>query len=358
MTDNGQKEFELKFELEPSAAKKIEHRLRPAGARTIPESQVQRSTYFDSREFDLEKAGVLLRVREMAGKRIQTVKSVSTDSIFGRDEFENEIATDRPDLHAIANTPLAPVMTTRIERRLRPLFRTQVERRKYIHTENGTKVEVALDQGRIIANRRWLPICELELELKNGARKDLYALARQIGRSLPMRLSITSKAARGYALLRHGSVPGAYKAQRVRLKRCARNAEAFQIIANGCLRQIMENVPATTRGDREALHQMRVGLRRLRTSITLFSDMIADNKRDPIKRELKWAAGELRAAQDLDALLAEIAIRMNSKERIVRDLEQLQKVLERKRATAYLNVNKALGSGRFRMLLLDVAAWI
>ena len=43
--------------------------------------------------------------------------------------------------------------------------------------------------------------------------------------------------------------------------------EAFRPIALTCVRQIAANEPAVSAGKAEALHQMRIGLRRLRAAI-------------------------------------------------------------------------------------------
>ena len=51
-----------------------------------------------------------------------------------------------------------------------------------------------------------LAISELELELKRGKTKELFRLARVLGRTVPLRLEVKSKAERGYALLKIGRI--------------------------------------------------------------------------------------------------------------------------------------------------------
>jgi triphosphatase len=41
------------------------------------------------------------------------------------------------------------------------------------------------------------------------------------------------------------------------------------------------------------VHQMRVGLRRLRAAISLFAKLLGDQEPERVKSELKWLTGEL-----------------------------------------------------------------
>jgi triphosphatase len=172
-----------------------------------------------------------------------------------------------------------------------------------------------------------------------------------------MRPLTMHKSARDYAFPQSPPSPGALRAERLPLKKSMRNAKAFQIIANSCLHHVLENLSGISRGDSEAVHQARVGLRRLRTIIAIFDDMVADKRRDIIKRELKWAAGALSPARDLDVLIGEID-KCRDRVDTVSNLQEQQKVLGRKREAIYRETSQVLDSRRFRTLLLDVSGWI
>ena len=77
-------------------------------------------------------------------------------------------------------------------------------------------------------------------------------------------------------------------------------AEAFRTIGRSVLRHIAGNEAAVRRSDSEGVHQMRVGLRRLRAAISLFSKLLGDEETERVKSELKWLTGELAPARDLD----------------------------------------------------------
>jgi len=76
--------------------------------------------------------------------------------------------------------------------------------------------------------------------------------------------------------------------------------EAFVVIGRSILRRIAANESAVRRSDSEGVHQMRVGLRRLRGAMALFKRLLDDKQSERIKSELKWLIGELAPARDLD----------------------------------------------------------
>jgi triphosphatase len=76
------------------------------------------------------------------------------------------------------NTPLEPLLTKKLKRRLKPVFETHIHRTTAPVRKNGTRIEVALDEGRVRAGRQSAPISELELELKRGKPGELFKLKR------------------------------------------------------------------------------------------------------------------------------------------------------------------------------------
>ena len=65
--------------------------------------------------------------------------------------------------------------------------------------------------------------------------------------------------------------------------------DAFKMIGLACLKQVVNNVPALVKGDPEGVHQMRVGLRRLRAGMSLFADLLRDPQTAGIKAGLQVA---------------------------------------------------------------------
>ena len=76
-------------------------------------------------------------------------------------------------------------------------------------------------------------------------------------------------------------------AQRVKLKRGTTIADTFHIIGNFILKKMAANEPAVRASDSEGVRQMRIGLRRLRVAISVFSQLLGDQQTKRIKRELR-----------------------------------------------------------------------
>jgi triphosphatase len=130
-----------------------------------------------------------------------------------------------------------------------------------------SQVEVALDTGSIDAGSVSLPVCEVEYELKAGDAGVLFELGRAAIDAHGMRVDVLSKAMRGNLLASGAASFAARKAGRPELTAAMRGPELYQAVIATCCDQIAYNasVVATGRYDNEVVHQLRVGLRRLRT---------------------------------------------------------------------------------------------
>ncbi|MCJ0871947.1 CYTH and CHAD domain-containing protein [Streptomyces sp. AP-93] len=60
--------------------------------------------------------------------------------------------------------------------------------------------------------------------------------------------------------------------------------------------------PAARRGLPDAVHQMRTSIRRLRGCLRTYRSVLAREATDPLRRELKWLAGELGVERDHEVL--------------------------------------------------------
>src|SRR5262245_51894099 len=256
----GAREVELKLNVEPSLLSRLE--AHPLFAKSEARSQTLPSVYFDTDSFELRDAGLSLRVRQTEGTYVQTVKSGIFGNPLYRGEWEAKIKGPHPDLRAAHDSPLKHVLK-KSAGALKPLFETRVRRTVRRFENAWTNIDIALDRGEISTGPRRAPICELELELKKGEPSALFKLARELSQKAPLLLAIKSKAERGYGLV-EGTRPCQFeKALPLNITATATAAEAFQLIARNSLRQILVNRSGMLAGDAEALHQMRIGLRRL-----------------------------------------------------------------------------------------------
>src|SRR5262249_45017360 len=140
-----------------------------------------------------------------------------------------------------------------------------------------------------------------------GTKDRLFEVARALVQALPAQISLKSKAERGYELIegRKGS-PG--KANPVDLPAGCTARDGFKVIGFDFLKQVIDNVTALGKGDPEGVHQMRVGLRRLRAAMSLFGDLLDDNQTTAIKVELKWLAGELTPAREFEVFTERVIV--------------------------------------------------
>ncbi len=84
--------------------------------------------------------------------------------------------------------------------------------------------------------------------------------------------------------------------------------EMMAAIIGGCRDHWLANVPAAIDGrDPEGIHQVRVGLRRMRSALSLFKNQIPTAQRAALNKEAKWLFGELGAVRDLDVFLGALA---------------------------------------------------
>ena len=117
------------------------------------------------------------------------------------------------------------------------------------------------------------------------------------------------------------------------------------MIAKSCLDRFRLSEARLARtGDAEALHQVRVALRQLRSAFSIFAPIVADERFEYLRGELRWLAGMLNEARDLDVVIARI------------DDPSASLSVARKRA--YARASKALASARTRHLMHLLVEWL
>jgi triphosphatase len=354
------REIELKLEILPADMK----RLRRRGLALFgPASTSQRlsSVYYDTPKHALRKEGLTLRIRSAGDRYVQTVKAGGETGagMFDRPEWESEVQAAEPDLEAVSGTPAGRVLARKGRiGTLEPVFETRVERATWHVEIDGAEIEIALDEGQVLADGSTDPIAELELELKRGTPADLFALARNLGGSVALKIGVLSKSERGYALA-DATRPTSFKAARLALDRRMSTGEAFQAIGRACIRHFRLNEPGLNEQRApEALHQARVALRRLRSALSLFGEVIADAQLERIKRRLREVSTWLGDARNLDVYLARVARRDGEGSPAEPGTNDFIARLEAERAAAYDRVIATLASRRFQRLMLDLVEWI
>jgi inorganic triphosphatase YgiF len=349
-------ETEIKFQL-PKRNLGASSRLAVPGCKIGKRSESDLlSTYFDTPKQKLKRRGLLLRVRRADGKHIQTIKKTSGVQ-FGRGEWETEIGGRTPDLGKANGTPLQRFASKKLRRKLKPIFKTSVHRITLPVRTKRSELELAIDRGRIIAAGRASHIEEVELELKRGSTRDLFRVAKALERKLAAGLCLRAKADLGYDLV-NGKRTQAVFSEPIQLEKRMSVIEGFRAIARSALRHFSGNADAVRNLDPEGVHQMRVGLRRLRAAISLFSQALPGAKTEGIKAELRWLTNELAHARELHVFLEEKIGPVAREIAPRRGGKAIAKQFADKRAEALDRARKAVDSPRCRALLVDVLEWI
>jgi triphosphatase len=303
-------ETELKFQV-PSAARA---RVRQAVATRTARTLHLRARYFDTPDGRLAAAGLALRLRLEGRQWVQTLKGRG-DGALERLEHEVPVAGERGapvvDLARHAGTWAEPALAAALGKdggaALRLVFEADVYRTLRTVHSGKSQIEIAFDTGALIAGAARRPICEIEFELKRGQKEALIALAsRWVGRH-GLWLDVRSKAERGERLSRGVDGGPATSAERPALGAQMSGDAALRAIVGTCLAQVLPNAAdlAAGVGSAEHLHQLRVGLRRLRCALRMFG-------RGAPALDAAWAPalaalfGSLGAARDRDVLAASV----------------------------------------------------
>lgn len=309
------REIELKLELDPTAQEAIRRGGAIEGfAAGRPVTKTLQSIYFDTPDQALRKAKISLRVRKVGRNWVQTVK-LGTGVMGGLSspvEAEHPVAGRALDFAVIADPSVRAKLTEAIgEAPLAECFETVMKRttRQLTRARDAARIELAFDSGNILAGAGSQPLAELEMELKSGPSLALYDAARTLLGDVPFRFSLFSKAERGYRFA-EGRAPedrAPSFAGMVRFAAGASTEVALRDVLRSCLTQISENrLVVLACEDPEGPHQLRVGLRRLRSAFRLFRPVLNPATVRPLDAMARIIATEAGALRDMDVLIDEI----------------------------------------------------
>jgi inorganic triphosphatase YgiF len=323
------------------------------------EERDEHTTYFDTPQLALANRGLSLRVRRSGDKRVQTLKSAGGErAVAGsRGEWEWPLDGDVPDLARVAEVPSAADIVAAAAAELEPVFRTDIRRTvRHLDLPCGAMVEAAFDEGEVSSGAARQDVSELELELKHGSPGCLYRLALELHSLAPFTIGAESKAERGRRL-RTGEAPRSVKGKPPELEEDEPAEATVRRIITAELGSLVANQPAAAAGDVEGVHQMRVGIRRLRTVLVLFGKYLDRETTGRWEAELKRLGQVFGSARDWDVFCTEtlpaVAEDAGSREWA----NTLRTPAEAERRAAHATVEAELGRPALTGLILDMAAW-
>lgn len=296
------RERELRFHVPARAREGLALELA-AGGREVPLHAV----YFDTVDRLLQQGGMTLRVRREAGRWVQTFKAPGSHA-WERIEDNVRLRAADGDAPPLADPARHREPSVRQALRqalgsgstkaaLQPAFEVVVRRQLREVRLGSSLVEVAFDQGELLAAGRTRPIRELELELVEGGEADLFELARQWCGRWGLALQVASKAERGFLLSAGERWGAAVGSQAVHAGRKPVAGDYAAAVLESCLRQVAANADWVAAGSRsdEHVHQLRVGLRRLRTALRELPGLASARKlHEPVLADASRRLGERR----------------------------------------------------------------
>lgn len=297
------------------------------GALGEPEVQRLDATYFDTTDLRLAARGITLR-RRTGG----TDAGWHLKFPVGRGVKE-EIRLPLGRAAKTVPKELAGLVRAYTRgRALRPIARIETTRtlRRLLDAQGNPLAEIADDAVTGQALDRTEPVAwhELEVELTGGEPGLLDLLDERV------RAAGASPAGSGSKLLRllDHRVPAAPAPDTAALGPRSPAGAVILAYLRSHRDALLAADPLVRRDADDAVHQMRVATRRLRSTLQIFGTVVDKEATRPLRAELRWLAGELSGARDREVMLERLQRRVDElpphlvlgpvRERITRHLEE------------------------------------
>jgi CHAD domain-containing protein len=130
--------------------------------------------------------------------------------------------------------------------------------------------------------------------------------------------------------------------------------DAFRDVLRTNLSSVKKWEPVAVKGkDIEGVHEMRVGMRRMRSALTVFRSAIPRKATAPLAQEMRWAAKTLDHARDLDVYIAD-----NLSSKGAKGHKAMRKIAMRRRDRVYGQVRSFIGGRRYARLQTELTRWL
>jgi triphosphatase len=360
-------ETELKLRIAPEQLARLKrHALLKAHQVTRPATRRLYNIYYDTPKLALHKSGMALRLRRAGRQWLQTLKGGGSvkAGLHQRNEWEVPVpgaALDFSKLLEAAGPQTAEWdehLPKALRKKLQPVFITDFSRSSRMLLWQGAQIELCMDQGEVRTEQHGMPICELELELKSGQPQQLFELASAMLDIVPVELEVISKAEQGYRLL-SGYVDHPVKAAVTDMTRTDTLAEALQALIWSCLLHFQSNLRGAMAGDdAEYLHQLRVGLRRLRVVLRMTEKLQADEQLAELNQEVAALCVALGHIREWDVFIAQTVQPMRARMAGHTGLQALLSVSERQRDASHAAMCGEAQARELQRLILRFAIWM
>jgi CHAD domain-containing protein len=108
----------------------------------------------------------------------------------------------------------------------------------------------------------------------------------------------------------------------------------------------------------DSVHQLRVGVRRLRSALVAFGDLIAVDERRRVSKSVRWIAQQCGRARELDVFKSDVIEPLRKRLPDDAALEEFARLVDGARGAAYAAVSATLDDTQYTETLLALEAWI
>jgi inorganic triphosphatase YgiF len=357
-------ELELKVELSKPEADRLagefaagDLSIGPAATREL------RTVYFDTPEHDLHAAGVSLRLRRQDGGWEQTVKVDQhvEGGVSNPIELQTFVEDERPNIRKISDKSVRRAVQKALsDTSLRPVFETVVQRTTRSIKVQDSEIELAIDEGEVRAGEERQDLREAELELKAGSAEGLLLAAEKLLAGHELKLSSRSKAERGYRLVLGKKDDGIEpeKAHPARISRKDTCKIALSSMLESAIRQVLVNRRAVLEtDDPEAAHQLRIGIRRLRSALRALRPLVDHASLRAFERSARDIGRSAGVLRDADVLISGVHAPVEAVTTDKTGFAELHEALVQNREAKRDEVRRALSGPQWAKLQLYLSLW-
>ncbi|TAL80451.1 MAG: CHAD domain-containing protein [Beijerinckiaceae bacterium] len=328
----------LRFALPPENAERFAQRLDQQGG-VAASSSASSTIYLDTAAFDFAASGMSF--------------GIAREAQSGRRGWKRFVAP------LSATTPGAALHG--FKRKLRDaadilvVARAETQHRTWVLALGDDEAQLRLDNAKLHIDGREVALATVTCT-SDALDANLVHFIERACQSDTLRLTGDSDAQSVYRLC--GALPPYVTASTPDLDAGMGAAQAFRVIAGNCLDQFLLNEAAIrATGDREAVHQCRVALRRLSACFGFFK-AFADGADYRAQRQgLKKINRHLGVARDLDILIDDViapALAVDPPP----GADALMQELGARRAQAHADLAAALDDPASAILFLRLAVWV
>jgi triphosphatase len=324
---------------------------------------------------DIEAAALLMRLKSLAAcrdgrPRSQAVKIIWHDSpdhalladgltlAEQRGIRHLERIVPGADTWLPAQPPPVLAESPDLPSPLAPLAAFEGRRTVSLHRVAETPVTLTIEKGILRAVTAERPVARIRL---SGEDTAIHAAARLIAEAVPACVASASMAAEAIALATGRAPQPRHHGAPVLPQDVQTVPEALAYILGHLTDVILAQAPRAVRpddGGPEAVHQMRVAVRRARSALSIFRPALAEGALDAVNDGLRALGSHLGPTRDWDVFTTETVPAIQKAIPGDARLERLAVAATRQRGAHQKDLALYLASAEFRRLGIDLAWFV